>query len=553
MPEDYSKYGFEPKAQDYSKYGFEPKPTQEDVDKLGQSDLPGAAKEFGQGALNLVKGIGSGVTHSAVGLYDMYRQMGRTPTGADTTQGPVRIGTAPPNSVLNPSPLPQAPQVLQQAGHPPQGTMMGTVGRGAEQLGEFFLPGSATNDMVKLAEKAPGILRTPAEILANGAIKGAIRTGGEALGAGVTTAVQTDMDKEKIAQAALYSGITSGAFSTVGTLLQTIPPAFAYSKLYIPSRFDLHKRNEIYADGIENAINISKAGIDKARAVEELNRAGVQNIIDQNGHVAIDPNIVKAPVAKLLDWADKIGDKEMAKSINKTWKNFSERYGAIDAVPATPSTTIQVPGANPAASLTPAGMPRTISMPGTPAQPAKPMTMTLSEANDVKGALYGVLEDAYGRLGSNKKLAQKAVARGLKESIEDIAPEVKALNQNTQNAKILGDAIEKYVEANPDLLQGYHLAYFLAAGLGNYLPHASGYAAAAATIDALRNPRIRSALVLTAHGQGPVAAAARGAATLATRGGAAAIANPQVSQGFSPMPSGLDTSAYQVPNGTTNK
>jgi hypothetical protein len=361
------------------------------------------------------------------------------------------------------------------------------------------------------------------------------------------------MNKEKTAQAALFSGISSGAFSTIGGLLNSIPPSVAYSKLYIPSRFDLHKRNEIYADGIENAINISKAGIDKARAVEELNRAGVQNIIDQNGHVAIDPNIVKAPVAKLLDWADKIGDKEMAKSINKTWKNFSERYGAIDAVPATPSTTIQVPGANPAASLTPAGMPRTISMPGTPAQPAKPMTMTLAEANDVKGALYGVLEDAYGRLGSNKKLAQKAVARGLKESIEDIAPEVKALNQNTQNAKILGDAIEKYVEANPDLLQGYHLAYFLAAGLGNYLPHASGYAAAAATIDALRNPRIRSALVLTAHGQGPVAAAARGAATLATRGGAAAIANPQVSQGFSPMPSGLDTSQYQVPNGTTNK
>lgn len=74
---------------------------------------------------------------------------------------------------------------------------------------------------------------------------------------------------------------------------------------------------------------------------------------------------------------------------------------------------------------------------------AKGPTMSIAEAQKVKQAIYKVLKDSYGELSTATKEANKAIARGIKEEIATIFPEIKSLNNQESLMLRLEPLIEK--------------------------------------------------------------------------------------------------------------
>jgi hypothetical protein len=425
---------------------------------------------------DVFEGVGSGVASTLTGLRDL------------ANKGTKYLGLGE---------IPDVPKVFREAGEtPPDASAAFKLGKGGEQLGEFMIPGDLVASGVNAASKYGKLAKIAA------------RTLGEAASAGAVTEAQTGGDHEKAATAALIGGITSGAFATIGGVLDSIPASVAYSKLRLPSRLSDEEVHNVFKDALDNNINISHVGVKKAQQVAASARANKANYLAQHAGDLVDVKTIEAPLQNLRKWARDIGDPEMESKINKVWENFSERYGARPATPGTPGTpakTVTSPIIDP---TTGAPLIKTIPpVPGQPPKPALPAKLTVAQAEDAKNALYGVLKDAYGKLGTNKKLAQKAIARGLKESIEDIVPEVKALNQDARNAKLIETAIANYVRSHPDLIgstamNAYALTNIAFGGMGG--SHALSYSLPASVIlEALRNPRVRSAMVIAAHRAAP--------------------------------------------------
>lgn len=59
---------------------------------------------------------------------------------------------------------------------------------------------------------------------------------------------------------------------------------------------------------------------------------------------------------------------------------------------------------------------------------SKGATLPIAEAQKTKQAIYSVLKDSYGELSTATKEANKGIARGIKEEIVSIFPEIKSLN-----------------------------------------------------------------------------------------------------------------------------
>ena len=75
-------------------------------------------------------------------------------------------------------------------------------------------------------------------------------------------------------------------------------------------------------------------------------------------------------------------------------------------------------------------------------QAANPAQIAAQRAQELKQGTYSVLRGKYGEQGSASVEAQKALARGLREEIERIAPEVKVLNAEESkiiNALVMAD------------------------------------------------------------------------------------------------------------------
>ena len=410
------------------------------------------------GAMDAVQGFGSGVANSVVGLRDL------------VNKGAKAIGMGE---------IPDVPAVLREAGTTPtDASLPFKLGRGGEQVGEFFVP---AGEVGKLGEAANfgGKLGNAAEF--------ATRVAGEAAQAGLHTGVQTHGDADAMKQAALTAGVFSAPFSGVSAALKSVKPTTLYAPEgfmpFVADRFAKPgKFDDIVGQAIDNNINISRAGLAKAQPLHTAQTATRDAAIAQHGPELVDNSTVYEPLRGLQDLAQRFGETGVVRQINKRIQAVEEAHGATAPVPAT---TMTLPPVNPKATLTPAGMPRTVNV---PAVPGTPGMITVNEAQDLKNFGQSLASEMYARTGDSvgAQKIREELARGFMRSIEEVVPEVKGMNQNLQNTKVIRDAIESYITSNPSLVNMRTLVWAAVA------PKSAG-------ISLLALPRVRSALAVAAH------------------------------------------------------
>ncbi len=421
--------------------------------------LPAVAK----GAKDVFEGVGSGVANSLTGTRDLanalYKKAGYKAIGMND--------------------IPDVPAVLREAGTtPPDASTAFKVGKAGEQVGEFMVPGI---DMGKIAEAANfgGKLGHVAEF--------GTRVLGEAANAGAHTAIQTHGDPEATKSAALAAGAFSAPFSGVNAALKMVKPTTLYAPEafmpFIADRFAKSGRfDDIVGQAIDNNINISRSGLAKAQALHGAQTSARDLAIAKHGSDLVDTNTVYEPLRGLQDIAERFGETGVVNQINKRIAAVEKSHGAQ---PYVPPGTVTLPPVNPKATLTPAGMSRTINTPAIPAVPGK---ITVNEAQDLKNFGQSLASDMYARttdsVGAQK--IREELAHGFMKSIEEVVPEVKDMNRNLQNTKVIRDAIDSYITSNPSLVNMRTLVWAAVA------PKSAG-------ISLLALPRVRSALAVAAH------------------------------------------------------
>lgn len=157
----------------------------------------------------------------------------------------------------------------------------------------------------------------------------------------------------------------------------------------------------------------------------------------------------------------------------------------------------------------------------------QPNEIPVSEAQKLKVGTYRQLGDkAYGELSSATIEAQKALARGIKEELEQQFPEIKGLNAKESELYDLQPALERAVRRidNHDIIG---LGSKVVAGAGAVVGGAPGAVAGSLLEKVLGMPMVKSRIAIRLHRAGipmDTALARVGAYTTAVRG-----ANPQSS------------------------
>lgn len=397
-------------------------------DKRGAKSSPTLTDQaLGLGS-DILEGVGSGVLSTAQGAYNLGRK------------GVSAVGLGE---------LPAPPEWLQKAAAPVQYTkdeagneiptdkpsLAFRGGRTAEQIGEFFIPGGATAKLGKAAETAVGVgkLGTLARIGATAA--------GEAAMAGGITSIQTGGDWEAAENAALTAGIASGAFNTVGTMLQSLPLDKLYlSKLKFPERFRGQRVDDIMDKAIGEGILISKGGAEKIGQIEKLEKVQRDALISQHLDDMVNIDIIQAPVLKMRQMAADLGETGIVQQIDSRLSNFFKAKGMKPPIPGTPAQT------NPVYLALGTG-PKTI--PGTPGSPGQGAQITVRDAIKAKDDFQMLAQNFFGKFSEGKGQIRKLISGGLNDALEDISPAYKEMNKDIQNSKLLKQAINKYIDSNP--------------------------------------------------------------------------------------------------------
>ncbi len=411
--------------------------------------IMGVAKGLARSAKDVAEGAGSGIISTGLGAYNLARK-GVSAAG---------LGQ-----------LPEAPDFVKKAAAPVQYDAQGNpidsstsfgVGRTGEQAAEFLVPEMKAGKLVDAANIGSKVLKIGARAASDAAVGGGV------------SAVQSGGDLEKAGETAITSGIMSGAFNTIGGILSSIPASSVYLKnLKFPTRFASDRVEDIVGTAIDDGILISKGGAKKAEAFENMSRAARDAEIAKHAGEMVDINIVRAPVLRLKQMADELGETKISNQISKRLQAFEEANGAQAAVP--PSTTTSP-------VLGPTGQSITSTTPGTPAKPAQ---ITIKAAQQAKDDFNLLAQNMFGKFSPGAGEIRKLMGAGLKNAIEAVSPEVKQLNYNTQNYKLLKNAINKYIDSNPELIDPRTAVLFLW-----NKPRALLYGA-------LSNPFIRSALAI---------------------------------------------------------
>jgi hypothetical protein len=198
--------------------------------------------------------------------------------------------------------------------------------------------------------------------------------------------------------------------------------------------------------GLNEGIPVSKAGAEKLGSlIDDLNDKVTAEIQARPGRT-IDPNAVATRADQIKPtFANQVNSSEDLAAVEGSKQQFLSEQGAKPAVPAGQPQSTGVLDAQ--------GKP--IMRPGTPAQPATPaQPMSAEDAQAMKRGTYQNLGGkAYGELKTASVEAQKALARGLKEELENAFPELHNLNAELSRAYDLQPVLEKAIqrEANHQL------------------------------------------------------------------------------------------------------
>lgn len=455
-----------------------------DVMAEGAAPQPGKLKMIASGAADAFEGAGSGVAHSAVGLRDMIAKGGKM------------LG-------MN---VPDVPAVLREAGETPKDASgMFKIGKGGEQIGEFFAPSGVVNDVSKAANFGGKL---------GHASEAAARIGAEGLSAGAVTGMQTGGDAGESAKAATVAAAMTAPFASVNAFLKAVRPSTLYAPerfmSQIPSRFRGERADEIIGQAIDDGITIGRGGAKKALGIERAGQNTRDTLIAQHGNDLIDLDTVRKPLLGFRDLAERLGETGAVRQIDKRLLAIEKSHGYV---PGSAPGTVTIPGPNPQATLTPAGMPRTMATPAIPATPAK---ITINEAQELKNFSQSLAAPMYEKASesvSTQKIRQ-LLADGFKKSIEEMIPEVKGMNRSIQNTKVIRQAIEDYIDTNPSLVNMHTVFWAMVNPKAAFL------------MTVAQNPKLRSTLAVLAHSDVITKAGA----------GAGRVAAAQVPNVFPSMP-----------------
>lgn len=284
------------------------------------------------------------------------------------------------------------------------------------------------------------------------------------------------------AAAKAVNSVASPAIQRAALLGKT--PAEAYeSALRPPVTLDAEGRASAVRGGLENAIPLSKDGLEKiADRLDELNQ-GIKDEIAVDPTRPIDPNKVatRADAARAR-FAKQVNAQPDLNAIEASRQQFLSEQGQKPGVPAQPTGLVDAQG-NP------------IMRPAQPATPAPPMNA--ADAQAMKQGTYRVLAGKFGEQGSAAVEAQKSLARGLKEELVAQFPEIGELNAQESRLLDLQPLVERAVNRSAN--QGmFRLGTGAVAGTFKALGSSNKVAAVAAVMkQVLDDPAIKARLAIS--------------------------------------------------------
>ncbi len=421
-----------------------------------------------------VRGVGSGVVRTGLGAYNLARKI------------PGLGG------------LPEPSDTLKQAAVAPPSTA-GQIGRTAEDIGEFMLPAG------EIAKGAKAIEGATAGMRGAGLLNAAGKAGLEGASAAGVAGVQSGGDPGQMARAGLTAGGTSAAISGLGAAGKFIPSAnkMYRSALKPPLGGQMgRKAGNIVETGLEEGIPTSEAGHAEAgNRIDQINQQ-IENGIaarKQAGLTVDVQNVVKR-LDDLKQRAQYMDDPQgYLDSIQSIEDKFVKGHSTID-----PQTGAIINS-----------------------------TVPIDKAQKMKQVIGTDIRKSYGEMKSYEIEAKKNLVRGLKEEIESVFPEVKALNAREGKLIDLEEALRRFVnrEGNHQLISPFTIMLAGIAGTGGVaaghpVEGAAAGAFAALTRMAMENPEIKSRIAIAARraaqsGIGPTIGA--GAAAIAPKVSADAV------------------------------
>jgi hypothetical protein len=372
------------KAQDAVKAGF--KPTAEShiqgFNSAGQpivgSDAPPSTLDLYKQAL--LNPMGSGAASGVSGWLE--QAGGRAMQGiANTVMHPIDSAKSVLALGAETSPIVGAIQALR--GQPDTGPIAQRIQQFQADKTQGGLPLATANAAGDLA----------------GAVEGGRMMGGAVQATAPAIAPAVTAAKSAVGRAALLGETPEGAYTSALKPSTTLSDA---------------QRSNIAQTGLQNAIPVSKAGVEKiGDLIDDLNQK-IKGTIAADPTRPIDPNAVATRANAVIP--------KFASQVNAT--------GDLNAIRGVQQQFLQEQGAPPAPGIGPQA-------------PAPPMNA--SDAQAMKQGTYRVLAGKYGEQGSASVEAQKALARGLKEEIATQFPEIGNLNAQESQLLDLQPVLERAV------------------------------------------------------------------------------------------------------------
>lgn len=317
-------------------------------------------------------------------------------------------------------------------------TIPSHVGKFLETAGEFLYPSAAVS-------KLTGTSNLAARMAAQGAISGGI------------SAAQTGGDKT----AALLSGATGAIGEPLGDLFSYAAqglPARLYKSALKPTRAMMEDHPGIIDAGLHEHLPVSGESLGKIEAGINDLRQQINQGVSQHAGATIDATKVVPALDQLRNLYAGSANPNMG--------------GGVQAIDALKQEFLAAHGA----------------------------PIPLDVAQTMKINTHRLLKNAYGDMKGAEVEATKGLARGLKEQIETVFPEIAGLNQRQSELMGLDEAMQRAVwkMENRDL---FPLSMSGAAAAGHVIAGPEGTALATAG-KLLDMPEIKSKIAIALGARG---------------------------------------------------